>query len=96
MMPWRRWALAVSVLVSICGLVVWRIGGGPVLLIVGLVAIATTLAEPVYGRAIGRTPAGNWRATDEKFVDPESGTLVTVWVDPATGERRYVSDTRGS
>jgi hypothetical protein len=41
---------------------------------------------------VGRTPAGNWHPTDEKFVDPESGKLVTVWFDPSTGERRYVSE----
>ncbi|MEP7130959.1 MAG: hypothetical protein ABI770_07515 [Sphingomicrobium sp.] len=30
--------------------------------------------------------------SDEKFVDPESGKLLTVWFDPATGDRRYVED----
>ena len=94
MMPWRKWALAVSAFVAICGVVLWKVGGGPVLLMIGFVAIITALLEPVYGRAIGRAPAGNWRPTDEKFVDPESGKLVTVWFDPSTGDRRYVSDSK--
>jgi hypothetical protein len=92
MMPWRKWALTVGALFAICGIVVWTIGGGPVLLILGLVAIVSASLEPIYGRAVGRTPGGNWRPTDEKFVDPESGKLVTVWFDPATGDRRYISD----
>ena len=34
----------------------------------------------------------NWQATPERFVDPETGRLVTVFFNPATGERRYVAD----
>ncbi len=89
---WRSLALIVGSLLAICGLALWKFGGGPVLLIFGLVAIVTGLLEPIYGRVIGRPPGGNWRRTDERFVDPASGKLVTVWYDPATGERRYVSD----
>ena len=29
-------------------------------------------------------------ATGERFVDPESGALMEVWYDAATGERSYV------
>lgn len=29
-------------------------------------------------------------ATGERFVDPESGALMEVWYDAATGERTYV------
>ena len=32
-----------------------------------------------------------WIATDERFVDPETGKLVTVYYHPATGERRYIT-----
>ncbi|MEI9927938.1 MAG: hypothetical protein WDN44_09935 [Sphingomonas sp.] len=38
-------------------------------------------AEPV---------AGPWQATAERFRDEASGRLVTVWFNPATGDRRYV------
>jgi hypothetical protein len=33
----------------------------------------------------------DWVATDERFVDPETGKLVTVYYPPATGERRAVA-----
>jgi hypothetical protein len=36
------------------------------------------------------SPGRGWRATTERFVDPETGRLVTVFLNPATGERRYV------
>ena len=38
-----------------------------------------------------RRPGPDWLATDERFVDPESGKLVTVFYKPSTGERRYVA-----
>jgi hypothetical protein len=36
-------------------------------------------------------PGPDWQATEERFVDPETGKLVTVYFNPATGERRYVA-----
>ena len=36
-------------------------------------------------------PGPDWIATDERFVDHESGELVTVFYRPRTGERWYVS-----
>ena len=32
-------------------------------------------------------PGRGWQATPERFVDPETGRLVTVFLNPATGER---------
>src|ERR1700730_17287966 len=37
-------------------------------------------------------PGRDWVATPERFVDPETGRLVTVFFNPTTGERRYVAD----
>ena len=36
-------------------------------------------------------PGHGFAATDERFVDPETGTPVQVWFNAATGERRYVA-----
>jgi hypothetical protein len=36
-------------------------------------------------------PGPDWIATDERFVDHESGKTVTVFYQPRTGERRYVT-----
>jgi hypothetical protein len=32
---------------------------------------------------------GRFRRTEEAFVDPTSGQRMRVWLDPASGERRY-------
>jgi hypothetical protein len=58
----------------------------------GLVLIGAALVERWrYKQLNGGQPGPEWVATDERFVDPESGKLVTVYYRPATGERRYVA-----
>lgn len=92
MSGWRGWALTVGLLFAVAGIALWKIGGGPALLLIGVAAIVTAIAEPIYGQAKGPPKGSNWRPTDERFVDPETHKTVTVWFDPATGERRYVAD----
>ncbi len=70
-----------------CGL-----GAALRLAIPGLVLVGAALFERWrYKRLAGDRPGPEWVATDERFVDPESGRLVTVYYHPATGERRYVA-----
>ena len=44
-----------------------------------------------YRPLADRRPDCDWQATPERFVDPETGRLVTVFLHPETGERRYVT-----
>jgi hypothetical protein len=37
-------------------------------------------------------PEPRFRPTEERFVDPTTHVSIRVWVDPATGERRYVPE----
>lgn len=63
------------------------------LLPTGVLLLGTLLERTGYGRAASAPPAERgWRETAERFVDPETGRLVAVWFDAATGERRYVDD----
>jgi len=92
----------VRAVVSAIGLV---IAGGAVVALVarsyptalGLAIWATLLLgglaiERWRYKRLGATPPGaGWQATDERFVDPETGRLVTVYFNAATGERRYVA-----
>lgn len=47
-----------------------------------------------HGPGGGETapPDSRFRATDERFVDPTTNVPMRVYVDPATGERRYVPE----
>ena len=35
-------------------------------------------------------PGRDWTFTGERFVDPKSGELLEVWLEPRAGERAYV------
>lgn len=43
-----------------------------------------------YGAAQRPPTDGAWQETSERFIDDASGKAVSVWFDPATGQRRYV------
>ena len=92
MTGWRSWALGAGAIVAVCGVLLWSAGGGVMLLIFGVLMAVTAVLEPIYGRAGARPLDHRWKATGERFVDPETGKLVTVWFDPQSGERRYVED----
>ena len=92
MTGWRGLAWICGALISAAGLFMLRFGAGRLFLFVGVIILVTAALEPIYGRLQPRPREGSWRATGEKFVDPETGKLVSVWFDPASGERRYVDD----
>jgi hypothetical protein len=78
------------------GLLLMRVGCtlgvGLRLAVPGLLLIGAVIGERWrYQRLQGSRPGAGWIATDERFVDPESGKLVTVFYQPSTGERRYVN-----
>ena len=48
--------------------------------------------RPGRGGGEHAMPAPPFRATDEVFIDPTSGARLRVYLDPATGERRYYAE----
>ena len=75
------------------------------LFVPGAIMIAAVLLERTRYRSLhaeqtgdGHGPGGGetqrpdarFRPTDERFVDPTTGVAMQVWIDPSTGERRYV------
>jgi hypothetical protein len=72
----------------------------------GVVLVAVTLERTRYRSAAAERSAGAagpgggeptmplapFRPTDELFVDPTTGKRLRVYLDPATGERRYYAD----
>lgn len=45
-----------------------------------------------YKNLESRAPGAGWNRTDERFIDDETGRPVRVYVEPITGERRYVQE----
>jgi hypothetical protein len=87
----RAFVLALSVVLMLIG--AWPgINGSHViwpLLIWGALLFLATLFERWRYRANTRREGEGWVATDERFIDPESGKLVQVYYQSTTGERRY-------
>jgi len=38
------------------------------------------------------SPGPGWQRTAERFVDPDTGKTVTVYLEPGSGERQYVEE----
>jgi len=64
----------------------------PMLAMTLLFAIGCVWERRYHAAQQGNPPSDRFRATGERFVDPESGRVTAAWVDPKTGERRYVDD----
>jgi hypothetical protein len=77
------------------------------LIVPGAVAIAAVVLERTRYRSLQAEATGaahgpgggepeppepRFRPTDERFVDPTTEVPMQVWLDPATGERRYVPE----
>jgi hypothetical protein len=77
------------------------------LFIPGAFLVAAVLLERTRYRSLnaertgdGHGPGGGethaveprFRPSEERFVDPTTGVPMRVWVDPATGDRRYVPE----
>jgi len=59
----------------------------------GVLLIAGTVFERFrYKTNETVVPAGHWVRTAERFIDDETGRPVTVYLDPATGARKYIQE----
>ena len=87
----RNVVLAVAALLAACG-VIGLLTGHPQTTPLAIWGAIITLAVLFERWRYQPPPAdhGNWQATGERFIDPESGEAMEVQYDPASGERRYV------
>jgi hypothetical protein len=67
------------------------VGHGGIQVLVGgaLLVLGTLFERWRYNNRNAASVEGNWQATGERFVDPESGKTMEVLYDPQSGERRY-------
>lgn len=59
------------------------------LLILAVLIVVGTVFEARYRGSRSAAP-GQWQDTGEREVDQETATILAVWYDPISGERRYV------
>ena len=80
--------LAIAALLRLTGCGMWLALdiAFPGFILVGAVLIERWRYKPLESER----PGPDWIATGERFLDPETGKLVTVFYKPATGERHYV------
>jgi len=83
-------AFAFIVLLCAMAMVVIQPAAWPALVFAGLLVLGTLWERFYYRGGTVHGEGGRWQATAERFLDEESGRPVTVWFNPATGERRYV------
>ena len=91
----RDLVLAFAVLVTLTGVALtvlfppfgFQLLGFGVLLLVG-----TAFERVRYKRLATGAPDARFQRTAERFRDPATDAPVTVYADPATGERVYVRD----
>ena len=89
----RAVALILAGLLLLAGLALSVGPGGaglPLALIAVLILLGVVFERRYGGGADLPHPAAvEWQPTGERFVDPESGMALEVWIDPLTGTRRY-------
>jgi hypothetical protein len=91
----RRGLLTIGVLVLILGAtaLISGIASSYVFFFWGAALIAAIVFERSRYKKIARkSPGPEWQRTSERFMDDETGKMVTVYIQPQTGERAYVQD----
>jgi hypothetical protein len=91
----RNALIAVAVLSLACAAIALAVQALPAALMLGvwgIILLIGTLYERVRYKPVLETKPRNAIRTEERFVDEETGKPVTVYIDPATGERSYVRE----
>ncbi|MBV9992890.1 MAG: hypothetical protein JOZ72_16550 [Alphaproteobacteria bacterium] len=92
----RSGVIAAGVIALVCGVAALVTGVIPPALVAlgwGILLLLGTVWEKVrYKPLETASPGSGWVATDERFIDDETGKPVRVRLEPATGERRYVTE----
>lgn len=92
----RNWLIGIGVAVLAIGAVVMATTGIPpsiVFLCWGAMLVLGIVFERFrYKPLEAQAPGAGWERTTERFIDDETGKPVTVYVQPQTGERKYVQE----
>jgi hypothetical protein len=92
----RKGTIAVGVAVLVAAVVLFVAAGAlPGLVGLGCWALVLVVGLAIerwrYKAILGAPPGPEWRSNGERFVDPETGRMVAVYEEPASGRRVYVA-----
>jgi len=92
----RNVLIGIGALALLCGLITIATGAFPPVFAFafwGAVVVAGIIFERVvYKPTLDSRPGPGWQPTPERFIDDTTGLPVTVYVEPASGERAYVQE----
>jgi uncharacterized membrane protein HdeD (DUF308 family) len=92
----RNVVIGIGVLALLGGLVSLGVGLFPPVFIFAfwgaILVLGTVFERVIYKRIKSVSPGPGWQRTPERFIDDTSGKPVTVYIEPATGERAYVQE----
>jgi len=92
----RTALIAIGGVLLVAGLACMAFGVFPPMFVLacwGIALLAGTVFERViYKPNLATRPGAGWQRTPERFIDDQTGEPVTVYVEPATGERAYVRE----
>ena len=91
----RNLVLALAVLVTLTGVLALAAvgaGAGGWIAFGALLLVGTVFERARYKRLQPSAPGAGFVRTAERFKDDATGAPVTVYADPATGERAYVRE----
>ena len=93
-MSLRGMVVVVGAVCLAAGAVMWflAVPTAVILLFWAAALIAGTVYERVIYKPLESQAGPGWTATSERFVDDATGKAVTVYVQEATGERKYVAE----
>lgn len=89
----RSWVIVVGAIAFTCGVIALLTGIRPGLVLAfwGAIAVLSIVYERFrYKPLEAAAPGPGWMKTAERFIDEETGEQITVWLDPSSGERKYV------
>ncbi len=80
-----------ALVLIVAGLISWIVAGAAAFPMVmwGVVLLAVMMLERWRYRRTATGSGEDWQATDERFVDPETGQLTQVMYNARTGDRSY-------
>ena len=89
----RSWTIAIGLIALMCGIAALFAHTPPgfVFIFWGAVIVLSIVYERFRYKAVeADAPGPGWTKTTERFIDDETGEPVTVWLEPNSGERKYV------